>query len=95
MIAIVGGTGPEGTGLALRWARAGEQVVIGSRDGARAQAAAADIAQRAGVLGGVHRDHFVMVALVGRVRLPSEQARPSRNCLQTNTVDAPEHRGAE
>ena len=26
MIAIVGGTGPEGSGLALRWARAGEQI---------------------------------------------------------------------
>ena len=37
MIAIVGGTGPEGSGLALRWARAGESVVIGSRDGERAK----------------------------------------------------------
>ena len=53
MIAIVGGTGPEGSGLALRWARAGEQVVIGSRDSARAQATAAQIAERAGVLGSV------------------------------------------
>ena len=53
MIAIVGGTGPEGMGLALRWARAGEQIVIGSRDGARAQAAAAQIAQRPGVQGSV------------------------------------------
>ncbi len=40
-IAILGGTGPEGYGLALRWARAGESVVIGSRDPKRAQAAAA------------------------------------------------------
>ncbi len=39
-IAIVGGTGPEGSGLALRWARAGEGVVIGSRDAQRASAAA-------------------------------------------------------
>ncbi len=53
LIAIVGGTGPEGSGLALRWARAGEQVVIGSRDGSRAQTAAAEIAQRAGVVGSV------------------------------------------
>ncbi len=53
MIAIVGGTGPEGSGLALRWARAGEQVVIGSRDGARAQAAASQIAEKAGALGSV------------------------------------------
>ena len=28
-IAIVGGTGPEGSGLALRWARAGEKIVVG------------------------------------------------------------------
>jgi hypothetical protein len=48
VIAIVGGTGPAGSGLALRWARAGEHVVIGSRDAKRAQEVAAKIAQRAG-----------------------------------------------
>ena len=45
-IAVLGGTGPEGFGLALRWARAGETVVIGSRDGQRAQDAAAKIRDR-------------------------------------------------
>ncbi len=39
-IAIIGGTGREGAGLALRWAAAGEDVVIGSRDETRAAAAA-------------------------------------------------------
>jgi NADPH-dependent F420 reductase len=34
-IGIVGGTGKEGSGLALRWARAGHAVIIGSRDGER------------------------------------------------------------
>jgi NADPH-dependent F420 reductase len=53
MIAIVGGTGPEGSGLAQRWARAGESVVIGSRDGERAKAAAAQIAEKAGALSSV------------------------------------------
>jgi hypothetical protein len=53
MIAVVGGTGPEGSGLVLRWARAGESVVIGSRDGERAKTAAAQIAEKAGVLGSV------------------------------------------
>ncbi len=53
MIAIVGGTGPEGSGLALRWAQAGEAVVIGSRDGERARAAAAQISEQAGPLGSV------------------------------------------
>jgi hypothetical protein len=36
-IAILGGTGPEGSGLASRLARAGERIVIGSRDAACAQ----------------------------------------------------------
>jgi 8-hydroxy-5-deazaflavin:NADPH oxidoreductase len=47
-IAILGGTGPAGTGLALRWARAGETIIIGSRDAARAQQTAAAIQQKAG-----------------------------------------------
>src|SRR5581483_458767 len=53
MIAIVGGTGPEGSGLALRWARAGESVIIGSRDAERAHATAAQIAEKAGALASV------------------------------------------
>jgi NADPH-dependent F420 reductase len=44
-IAVLGGTGPEGFGLALRWARAGETVIIGSRDAQRAQDAAEKIQQ--------------------------------------------------
>ena len=47
-IAIVGGTGSEGYGLALRWARAGEHIVIGSRDEQRAIAAAAKLQQEVG-----------------------------------------------
>lgn len=47
-IAVIGGTGPAGMGLALRWARAGETVIIGSRNEERAQQAAAAIQRRAG-----------------------------------------------
>ena len=47
-IAIIGGTGPAGMGLALRWARAGETVIIGSREAARAQQVAETIRQRIG-----------------------------------------------
>ena len=42
-IAIIGGTGKEGSGLALRWARAGHRVLIGSRSAERAREAAACI----------------------------------------------------
>jgi NADPH-dependent F420 reductase len=48
VIAIIGGTGPQGMGLALRWVRAGETVIIGSRDAARAQQVAEQIQQRVG-----------------------------------------------
>jgi NADPH-dependent F420 reductase len=42
-IAVVGGTGKEGQGLALGWARAGQEVIIGSRTLERAVGAAATI----------------------------------------------------
>jgi NADPH-dependent F420 reductase len=44
-IGIVGGTGKQGTGLALRWARAGHAIAIGSRDAARARAHVAALAK--------------------------------------------------
>jgi 8-hydroxy-5-deazaflavin:NADPH oxidoreductase len=47
-IAIIGGTGPAGMGIALRWARAGETIIIGSRDAQRAEQAAATIQERVG-----------------------------------------------
>ncbi|HTT23892.1 MAG TPA: NADPH-dependent F420 reductase [Candidatus Sulfotelmatobacter sp.] len=47
-IAIIGGTGPAGMGLAQRWARAGETIIIGSRDEQRAQVTAAAIQLKAG-----------------------------------------------
>ena len=47
-IAILGGTGPAGTGLALRFVRAGESVIIGSRDEKRARKAASDLQLKIG-----------------------------------------------
>ena len=43
-IGIVGGTGKLGSGLAMRWARAGHTIAFGSRDPAKAQAHAAELA---------------------------------------------------
>jgi 8-hydroxy-5-deazaflavin:NADPH oxidoreductase len=42
-IAILGGTGKEGAGLALRWAKLGHSIIIGSRDAERAKAKAAEL----------------------------------------------------
>jgi 8-hydroxy-5-deazaflavin:NADPH oxidoreductase len=47
-IAVIGGTGDEGFGLALRWAKAGLDVVIGSRDAGRGEEAAGRINDRIG-----------------------------------------------
>lgn len=46
MVSIVGGTGALGMGLALRLGQQGVSIIIGSRDGERAAAAAATAAQR-------------------------------------------------
>jgi 8-hydroxy-5-deazaflavin:NADPH oxidoreductase len=42
-IAILGGAGKEGGGLAMRWANAGHRIIIGSRDAGRAAEAAGEI----------------------------------------------------
>src|SRR6267378_3686705 len=47
-IAILGGTGAEGSGLAYRLAKAGEHILIGSRDATRAQETARLLRERIG-----------------------------------------------
>ena len=42
-LAVLGGTGKEGKGLAYRWAKAGYRVIIGSRTSEKAESAAADL----------------------------------------------------
>src|SRR5260221_5761777 len=43
VIAVIGGAGAEGSGLALRWAHAGHRVLIGSRNAERAAAKASEL----------------------------------------------------
>ncbi len=67
MIAFIGGTGPEGLGLALRLAVAGEEVVIGSRKLERAEAAAAWVRERrpsARVRGALNREAVAEAGVV-------------------------------
>ncbi len=47
-VAVLGGTGPQGRGLARRWARAGVPVVIGSRSAERAAETATVLAEATG-----------------------------------------------
>jgi NADPH-dependent F420 reductase len=48
-LAVIGGTGKEGNALAARFARAGVEVLIGSRDAGRGAAAAEDLNRRLGL----------------------------------------------
>ncbi len=47
-VAVLGGTGPQGRGLARRWAAAGIPVVIGSRSAERAEGTARELAEATG-----------------------------------------------
>ena len=48
-IAVLGGTGKEGPGLALRWAAAGYKIIIGSRQAEKAEATAAELNAKLGI----------------------------------------------
>ena len=78
MIGFLGGTGPEGRGLGLRLALAGHDVMIGSRDAARAQEAAERVAARGqgvSVGAGLNEDVAVCAGTVF-VTVPYEGQRP-------------------
>jgi 8-hydroxy-5-deazaflavin:NADPH oxidoreductase len=47
IVGVLGGTGPQGRGLAVRLAAAGQRVLLGSRDADRASEVAVDVAERA------------------------------------------------
>jgi 8-hydroxy-5-deazaflavin:NADPH oxidoreductase len=48
IVSILGGTGEQGPGMALRWAKAGVEVIIGSRQQARAEGVAAELNEELG-----------------------------------------------
>ena len=55
-IGILGGTGPQGRGLGRRFAMAGHEVLLGSRDAGRAQQAADQLAAAGNVSGVANAD---------------------------------------
>src|SRR6478752_8954631 len=58
-VGILGGTGPQGRGLAYRLARAGQRIRIGSRSATRGAEAAAEIAALPGVVSGLVNGNHV------------------------------------
>ena len=78
MLAILGGTGPEGRGLALRLAMAGETPIIGSRDASRGAAAAQELAESAPgvIIKGTDNSGAAISADVVFLAFPYEGQRP-------------------
>jgi hypothetical protein len=86
-IPIVGGTGALGAGLALRWAKAGLPIAIGSRSAERAEEAAARIreavpgAEVEGLLNGAAAQRAEIVFLTVPFRAQSENLNNLREAL--------------
>ena len=75
-IAILGGTGQEGSGLALRWGKAGHWIILGSRDAAKAANAASEMKRTLGDAEITGADNKAAAAAVlGRV-IPQLDHRP-------------------
>ena len=79
MLAFLGGTGPEGKGLALRLALAGEQVVIGSRNQGRAETAAAELLELCpgGSIAGAENQEATSQAQVVFLAFPYDGQKPT------------------
>ena len=83
-VGVFGGTGPQGRGLALRWAKAGLKVIIGSRKQERAEEAAAELRALAGVehISGLDNLETAKQADVVLVAVPWEGHKPLLESLR-------------
>ena len=91
-IGLLGGTGPEGKGLALRFAAAGAQVVIGSRLGERAGAAAGECNARLAkpLIRGATNEEMLAESEIVFLAVPFGQAVAAlvayRDCFRSGTI---------
>lgn len=82
-LAILGGTGKEGPGLALRWAHNGYEILIGSRKAEKAQATAADLNEKLGktVVSGYMNEEAARRADISVLTVQYEAHQPALNGL--------------
>jgi hypothetical protein len=77
IIAVIGGTGALGSGFAMRWARAGYPVIIGSRSADSAAANAADMAAATGgTVSGLENGAAAAAADIVVLTVPYANHRP-------------------
>jgi NADPH-dependent F420 reductase len=82
-IAILGGTGKEGPGLALRWAYNGYEILIGSRQAEKAETTAADLNEKLGknVVAGFTNDEAARRADISVLTVQYSAHQPALNGL--------------
>mgnify|MGYP001078581134 CR=1 FL=1 len=85
-IAIIGGTGNEGKGLAYRWVKAGHQVIIGSRQYEKAQRIVSELSEMLGeekqLLSGMENADAVKASEIAAVTVPYAAHRPTLEGLR-------------
>jgi len=82
-IAVIGATGALGGGLARRWAKAGHKVIIGSRDGGRAQEAAeALMADVGGTVSGMENGAAAAAAEIVALTVPFSNQQPMLEAIK-------------
>jgi NADPH-dependent F420 reductase len=83
-IAVIGGTGNEGPGLALRWAKAGYQVIIGSRQAEKAEGVAGELNQKLGqnLIQGLSNEAAVQSADICVLTVPYPAQEPTLASLR-------------
>ena len=84
MLGFIGGTGPEGRGLALRFALAGEKILIGSRSEERANQAAESVSELAppGSVRGAMNSEVAQEADIVFIAVPYSAQRDTLNDLK-------------
>ncbi|MGA9534200.1 MAG: NADPH-dependent F420 reductase [Anaerolineales bacterium] len=84
-LAILGGTGKEGQGLAYRWANAGYHVIIGSRTPPKAEAVAAELNERLGseMVRGAANQAAAADCDIAVLTVPYSAHRPTLESLQS------------
>ncbi len=82
-IAVIGATGALGGGLARRWAKAGHHVIIGSRDGGRAQEAAEALqTEIGGSLSGMENGEAAAAGEIVALTVPFSNQQPMLEAIK-------------
>jgi len=84
IVAVLGGTGNEGPGLAMRWANVGYKIIIGSRQQEKAEDTAAALNQRLGIetITGMQNTDAAQTADISVLTVVASAHQPALNSLK-------------